>query len=1640
MFSAVLRKIKSFILWAWGMLKTIIRSGTTQVKESGRDNIWSDIGKLTKKQRNKNNREAKKIAREQLNRDEEPIEHRDDKTFEERAIKIYGKSGDKCRVIHIEATKVLMKENNKFINVTLENMTNKGANHGNAFEILMQDKRRVIFTANHVAREMPWLDWHEVNPMISCDVMLDKGLMISKSQINDAIVCATIRGAIKMCNVQILHTLYTFNNGKKLIPAGVLLICEFDDEIVYSGAIVGTQSSLFVVISGVVDHERNIIVLLAASLMTHEQNIKLQAVSDSKSLQAKAYNTSHIINVINLSSAPYDFVIQLINNDEKFKPKKDKDIREYRQMSLLPKLPLRKGQRLPSVVNAQHPTIIAIDEDDEFAYIKIKTLTAEKEKNIKTNIASVLTIRDPKEDVGISSDRAIEVIDHHCPRDIADAMHLQYIESVSALAPNSLIRYHRPQARWASGTAGIKSFAANIKAQVVTINFACAERNTYITLGNKVKKMVTKDISDLDVSDHKPYKDLFYNMRAGSTDYMATIMGPKLVEEIIEEEEIIENTMVITAIWINFWNWCVNGIKKVFWKIKSMWQRISTVRRQPKKSLRSNIQDMPMTIIYLASQIINLWRDFAIIRPSGNVLKVLGNHLHKKWGGTKTGLEDLETKTGLSVKGIFRSYLRLEKVNSDQVLDDLDDEYYKLRTITIERTSLISVLLSATLKWVMGYPTTATIVSAIALASYALGYARAVHPMLTGILTTSTLKRIIGFGFTGVRMWFEGTVNQATKLIEPVVTITASLMSPEAMPYHRSIYSRTCEDLELDGIVAIEKEESMELFNAVKEIIREGQLEKLIYLAGQLVSTVVMKGILNWIIHSDVSAMISVGSLVIAIIKSDGVALRNVLHKQNTSKIMSWLIKGCQMIPACFYKVSDVLERAAMWLVIWFEKQKDIERYGYTWEQAERHLMRNEVSAYWAKAGLRIDDIHTISIQADDPNKEREPLTTGLRLYERFIVPETAVRYAKNYDFARQDDQMHTKAIHKRLAGKKTNPKLAFLEQQLVKMMFNFNLKPKEESRRKRILQALATSGTAGQWAKHTILETDWKTVENPISIKLWSHLQPIITCIIAANKARQGDLFTYMLYRKVETLPLDENGNVKTTRLIQAAGLEMRIPDAVIFGDLNDAIAESRDRTYADIGSRLDHELVVFLDPYEDTWKITGDFSDYDGSQHPMHMMSCKYLRMSNELTYRQDLNELIVRLYYLRNKYRLHVERIVKSSWGITIQMMGQLASGDIVTSDDNTLRSSAFLYMIDSDYERDSDQQRTKTAAATGDDIAKKGTYTQNPLEYAGIAAHKAKNLGYNLKECLFYHSNKRGDSAVRLGHKVETLVLHTQIGPITVPCLARPEIRLYGKLLLSAEVADAGTRKVKEAILAKMMSYIHVLWGMPEIVLICMTIVVQLTGVDLVPSEAQNPYNWNNIFIDRTTISEYGPIQSATGIGNLCVTAIENPNRLDMQEEAARCFIKVVEKYTGVKRSIQEVIEKGVFKRQDTYEIFKTIYKNKQVQIRTRDYEYCRSNADIQSCRHVNREAIEWDQINVNIYVMCEPCAKSGSINSTRRPRYVIGRCVYKQEINISDEERGLLGGKIPVHLSEIRWENQGHREQKKIPGQYEQNEI
>lgn len=574
-------------------------------------------------------------------------------------------------------------------------------------------------------------------------------------------------------------------------------------------------------------------------------------------------------------------------------------------------------------------------------------------------------------------------------------------------------------------------------------------------------------------------------------------------------------------------------------------------------------------------------------------------------------------------------------------------------------------------------------------------------------------------------------------------------------------------------------------------------------------------------------------------------------------------------------------------------------KYAYTRRKTHKIFLKNEkhnIDDYWKEKGLNMSVLNeestNVIFETKEPLKQDSQVYQGVDMRDYYDVPKYILMKADAWGFSDLSDEMHAKSLHKRIAARKEEYKVKEIEEFNKNLIIASNsLQNIEIPDQKLLLKALATPGTAGQFAKRSVYEKLWKDQTAKDFIEVWeSVIGKMLELVLVTNYIPEN-IIGYMLYRKREILPIDENGKVKITRLMNSPNLVARIADSVVFGEMNEAIILGRKTRRSNVGINIFTELKQILIYDENKVHIEWDISDFDGGQCAMQLAGNCMARVNYGIKNKKLINKIM----YLIARYERHMNKEVKSTWGIIYRVLGQQASGDITTSDDNSEKSNAFCMMLLKAINNEIKKLnlKIKYENKTYDE------YNQGP-EITGIINHEVVhgddgNLtmvkppisGEKLKEIIFNVGKSIGwkvkpeDFAVNtalqdgkakfLSHGVKLReIKYDDETILTFAVIVREKERLYNKWCKAAELDNKLTAITKSKLVSKYLSFTLTSLGHPEIIVASMYMLMQLRAPLI---EMKGQYSWmglsaktiNDITLDKIVTLQLPLKTNANPIG-------------------------------------------------------------------------------------------------------------------------------------------------------------------------------
>eukprot|EP00923_Selenidium_pygospionis_P004384 GHVN01007034.1.p1 GENE.GHVN01007034.1~~GHVN01007034.1.p1 ORF type:complete len:583 (-),score=-12.66 GHVN01007034.1:97-1845(-) len=391
--------------------------------------------------------------------------------------------------------------------------------------------------------------------------------------------------------------------------------------------------------------------------------------------------------------------------------------------------------------------------------------------------------------------------------------------------------------------------------------------------------------------------------------------------------------------------------------------------------------------------------------------------------------------------------------------------------------------------------------------------------------------------------------------------------------------------------------------------------------------------------------------------------------------------------------------------------------------------------------------------------------------------------------------------------------------------------------------------------AKQSRFEQQYKK-NTEESRRMWRYLVMVIMeCIRQKNTS--NDFLEYMVYRKKEVLKrMDESDAtyevtsrknnsfigplIKPTRLIQAPGLHLRVLDVIMFSRFNDAVAMSRVTRPWKVGANIVWELPCWFSGSKKRTDIATDARNFDGSRAPKTLAPVAIARVKS---YSRNKFWGLTNVYrYFRDRYRIHYYRIARDTSGIHFEFGGQLASGDITTSDDHSVAMASYLNMV---------KRRVSIALNTpldelniicsGDDgkMSIYFTLEDNQTEIvAKILQEIAYKLGWDIKieetAC-----NEAQDKVEFLGFTTRKVEIQMDNNIWELDLVTRKGLRCYAKLLWSTEHTTKDNPSNRSILTSKMLSACYMYITKPDI--LAFALYVLLTLKTQANREYEMPYN-------------------------------------------------------------------------------------------------------------------------------------------------------------------------------------------------------
>lgn len=416
---------------------------------------------------------------------------------------------------------------------------------GNIVESIMGNTS-ILITCNHIASSLPEYDWKPANPMLSItgepEIIESIGhdnRIIAKGVSDETLLTSNDRGEQKMIMVRLISSVVA-KGVNSLTRAAVVIECPYYEDIIYSGSYLVSNGKGYLLTSAVVDKERGMLVALCITTVRISNTITLGMASnkhpsDSESSDdtitpmnmRKVYTADRQVTVYNLSSAPRSYVLSYLQKNFE-----GPSSRVYAFGALGPNKKSLMSRKI--IETTERASIVVIDEDDENGFTKMRTLTNNKPKGC--TLITLPKIQLDEQEAG--STRVVEALDQHAPMQLSRDLGIPHVDKIISQLNESTLQYSRPDAKWASGTAGIKAYCKESKIGFVEIKCPCKKDDTWIIQGRYYSaNCEIKDLINVPASDHLPAGDLNYKYRAGATSVVETHKGPIPFKDIYTEKK-----------------------------------------------------------------------------------------------------------------------------------------------------------------------------------------------------------------------------------------------------------------------------------------------------------------------------------------------------------------------------------------------------------------------------------------------------------------------------------------------------------------------------------------------------------------------------------------------------------------------------------------------------------------------------------------------------------------------------------------------------------------------------------------------------------------------------------------------------------------------------------------------------------------------------------------------------------------------------------------------------------------------------------------------------------------------------------------------------------------------------------------------
>jgi len=507
------------------------------------------------------------------------------------------------------------------------------------------------------------------------------------------------------------------------------------------------------------------------------------------------------------------------------------------------------------------------------------------------------------------------------------------------------------------------------------------------------------------------------------------------------------------------------------------------------------------------------------------------------------------------------------------------------------------------------------------------------------------------------------------------------------------------------------------------------------------------------------------------------------------------------------------------------------------------------ISEYWKNLGLKNKPMTAVRLSAITPDKMNKQARESMRLTDHFIGFDDVRKNSDKYGLSDLSNRHHVLSINKRILSTKKMIVLKSNDEFLHEMVEIYgDLKYYNISRKDAVIRALSTDGSAGEFAKRTLLEPAWKDQTVPEILTTWQLITDKIYNSCMFEKKLNEDITEYMLYRKNEILPYDENSEIKITRLMNSPNLAARVADTYAFWPMNEAINENRWNTPGKLGMNIATDLNLMITHEIDIVILCADFSDFDGSQHPYQMYANCHTRVKHTAQSDIDLKSKIQKISYITKRYEAHWRREVHSNDGVQLTIVGQQASGDITTSDDNTMRSATYMKMVIKLYNTMAYKKMDEDEIiliCSGDDVNIVSRENNIEVDKFKTSMYQvAYYLGWSLKMVdVFKTENNNIKEAMILSHGIELNKVIINSTKFIVPLLTREKEKQWAKWDWAAEQPKQLSNKTAAKITAKMISFIVMLWSDAKMLVYCHYMLITLMSKSA--TTRPESYSWRKL---------------------------------------------------------------------------------------------------------------------------------------------------------------------------------------------------